>query len=377
MQFDAQNPYPYYEWLRAQGNICAPNGYAHNVTGYDEAMQLLRHPDVSADKFSGWTGHDPVLEMLSRQMVFADPPDHTRLRALVTRAFTPRVIDEMRATIVNITQELLDAMSQSMSNGPVNEQMDIVQRLAYPLPIAVIAEMLGVPIADRAQFKRWSGDFFMVLDGGSPEAATPSLREFTAYIKKQLTPLRQNPREDLLSALATAQEQNDKLTDDELIANALLLLAAGHETTTNLIASGVYLLLSHGYTSLPEGAVDEILRFESPVQTTGRVVKKDITIGNTPLKKDDYVNIFLGAANRDPQKFTTPDHFNPARQDGKHLAFGYGPHYCLGAALAKLEGEIALGMFLERFPHAQLAQKSPPWRESMVFRALERLTVTL
>jgi pimeloyl-[acyl-carrier protein] synthase len=369
MQLDPQNPYPFYEWLRAQGNICAPYDYAYSITGYEEAAQLLRHPDVSADKFSDWVGHDPVMGLLSRQMVFTDPPDHTRLRALVMHAFTPRVIEGMRTTIVQTVNELLDSVA-------VKGQMDVIPDFAYPLPVIVIAEMLGVPAADREQFKRWSSDFFAVLDNGSPEAALPSMREFTRYIQASLALLRENTRDDLLSALATAQEQGDKLTDDELIANALLLLAAGHETTTNLITSGAYLLLSHGHNTLPDGAVDEILRFESPVQITGRVARKDIVVGSVTLTKDSYVNIFLGAANRDPSRFVQPNQFNPARGEGKNLAFGYGPHYCLGAALAKLEGEIALGTLLQRFPNAQIVEQPPRWRTSMTFRGLERLTLT-
>lgn len=365
------------------GEGIAREGGGWRIWSHALCAEALRHPGLSAARFQGWSETGSTIErayaLFGLQMVFTDPPTHTRLRALVTRAFTPRVVEGMRQTI----QQTIDAL---LSTVPSDAPWDAIATLAYPLPVTVIAEMLGIPASDRARFKRWSDDFFILLEGALPESGDTrlarSLAEFTRYIQAQIAPLRQNPREDLLSALVLAQEQGERLTDQELLANTLLLLAAGHETTTNLIGSGLWLLLTHptvraeleAEPALWPAAIEEFLRCESPVQWTSRVAKEDLVLGSQQVKKGDWVSLELVAANRDPAVFPDPTTLTLHRTDNKHLAFGYGPHYCLGAALARLEAQLALASVLRHFPGLRLA--GPPlWKPSLTFRGLERLLV--
>lgn len=346
--------------------------------------EALRHPGLSAARFQGWSPQganalERAYALLGLQMVFTDPPAHTRLRGLVTKAFTPRVIEGLRETIGGITESLLDTVTPG-------QPWDAVAALAYPLPVRVIAEMLGIPASDQAQFKRWSDDFFTLLDGGLPNLGEAglarSLAEFTAYIRARIEPLRRQPRLDLLSALVRARHENDQLSDDELLANTLLLLAAGHETTTSLIGSGLWLLLTHpeqrekltAYPTLWPLAVEEFLRYEPPVQWTSRIAKEPLTLAGESVAPGDWVLLELAAANRDPLVFPDPEQLDITRPDSKHLAFGYGPHYCLGAALARLEAQLALSAVLHRSPMLQLAGE-PAWKPSFTFRGLERLPV--
>jgi len=352
------------------------------IIGYAEACAALRDPRLSSDKF-GWTrATDPIAAVLARQMVFLDPPDHTRLRGLVTRAFTPRTVEAMREAVQRNTDRLLDRLAAAGGG-------DIISTLAYPLPLAVIAEMLGVPPEDQPQFKRWSDDLFDALQqwpsGERARRILGSLNAASAYFRARITALHASPREDLLSALVAARDREDRLSEEELLANVLLLLAAGHETTSNLIGNGLLALLQNPQEharlaadpSLIGTAVDELLRYDSPVQWSGRIAKAPLEIGGQAIPAGAFVSISLAGANRDPAQFPEPDRLDIGREPNRHLAFGYGPHFCLGAALARLEGGLALGSLLMRFPRIALATDRLERLPFSTFRGLRALPVTL
>jgi cytochrome P450 len=303
---------------------------------------------------------------------------------LVSKAFTPRLVEALRPRIVDLANELLD---------PVQEagQMDVIASLAYPLPAIVIAELLGVPTEDREQFIRWSSDFGGFLDSSTltPQEAMSALQgvaDFMEYFRGIIAGRRFAPRDDLLQAMLTARERDDALTEDELLANLVLLLAAGHGTTTHLIGNGLLALLRHSeqYQRLCENpgliatAVAELLRFDSPVQLTGRQVREEIIVGGVTLSAGQHFTAILGAANRDPDQFPDPDRLDVGRPENRQISFGYGIHFCLGAPLAKLEAEIALSAVTRRFPHLQLAdgaESALEWQPSIVFRGLKSLPV--
>ncbi|MFI6298416.1 cytochrome P450 [Nonomuraea sp. NPDC050790] len=312
-----------------------------------------------------------------------DPPDHTRLRALVSRAFTPRMVERLRPRIEAITAELIGAMG---------EEADLVAEFAYPLPVMVITEMLGVPPEDHERFRGWSEALARGLDPLLPSGqAGTSQRaglEFRAYFRELLAERRKRPGEDLLSALGQVEE----LTEAELLATCVLLLVAGHETTVNLIANGVLHLARHGLLHLasedPRPVVEEVLRYDPPVQLTARTALRDAELGGLPLPAGTPVLALVGSANRDPAAFPDPDRFDPRRFDprrftsdrgdpGRHLAFGLGIHFCLGATLARMEGEIALRALAKAAPGLKLAEEAPPYKENVVLRGLAGLPVRL
>jgi hypothetical protein len=264
-----------------------------------------------------------------------------------------------------------------------------VRDLAIPLPMIVIAEVLGVPLSDRGRFKAWSTDVANSLGGPfqAPDVldrARQSSNEIADYFREQIAERRQAPRDDLLSALCAAEEQGDLLSEDELIATCILLLVAGNETTTNLIGNGLLALLRHpdqlellrDDPSLVEGAVEELLRYDGPVQATGRFVLEDVEVNGHPVSSGQQVVTIIGAANRDPEVFTDPERLDITRRDNHHLAFGHGIHYCLGAPLARLEGQVALLALVQRFPHLRLAAERPEWRDNLILRGLASLPVT-
>jgi cytochrome P450 len=388
------DPYPGYRWMRAQGPVFWDTSTERwIVIGYAEVASALRDPRFSAERMglqwlSDATQGDLhiLISALASQMLFQDPPDHTRLRSLVSKAFAARTVDSMRARIQAITTDLLDRVAKS-------GRMDIIQDLAYPLPITVIAEMLGVPIEDRDKFKRWSDDFIDFISHiASPDQDNRTLQsvlELAEYFRKIIAEMRSHPQEDqnnLLGALAAAEERGDVLTEEELLSNCMLILAAGHETTINLIGNGMLALLTHPdqkqklqeNPTLITTAVEEFLRYDSPVQWTGRIVKQDLELGGQSLKAGQGVNFCFGAANRDPTQFPDPDRLDIRRTENKHLAFGFGTHFCLGAALARMEGQIAIGSLLARFPDMKLAADptSLEWHENYTFRGLVSLPVT-
>jgi cytochrome P450 len=299
----------------------------------------------------------------------------------VTQAFTPRVVEDMRSHIGSIVDDLLDAVE-------ANGSMDLIGDLAYPLPVIVIAEMLGVPPEDRDQFKQWSDRLVAGLDPLVTRDVLALADEAVAELRDYFAPLfvarRAEPRGDLISALVGAEEEGERLNEEELYATCILLLAAGNETTTNLIGNGTLALLRHpdqcvllrDDPSLIESAVEEMLRYDGPVQLTSRVAMEDVWISGTRIAAGEFAVAILGAANRDPLQFADAASFKVAREDNRHAAFGHGIHFCLGAPLARLEAQIAIPRLLERMPNLQLAESKPVWRETTVLRGLKRLPVT-
>lgn len=305
----------------------------------------------------------PVKEMMEARVAFMlnqDPPDHTRLRSLVNKAFTPSMVASMRPHIQKITDSLLDAVEKG-------GRMDLVEQFAFPLPVTVIAEMLGVPAEDMEQFKNWSRPMAEMLEPGDASLSTKAhaaraLHQLLAYLKPLIEKRRKEPQADLISALVQAEEQGQKLTGDEVIGNVVLLLIAGHETTVSLISNGIFNLLRHPdqlelLKEKPEliaTAVDELLRFDSPVQLTRRLASEDVEIAGEQVKEGQMLVLLLGSANRDPDYFENPDTMDITRKENKHLSFGTGIHHCLGAALAQAEGQIAIGTIFARFPNLKL-----------------------
>ena len=322
-----------------------------------------------------------MVELQRRWMLFKNPPDHTRLRGLVHKAFTPRRVEQMRSQIQAITDGLLDRVQAA-------GRADLIAELAYPLPVTVIAAMLGVPAEDHAQFHAWSDALAHSLDlTEDPEVYTRASRAavaLTAYLRTIIEQRRRQPQDDLLSALILAEEGGGRLSEDELYATVTLLLVAGHETTVNLIGNGVLALLRHpdqlrrlrDEPGLIRTAVEELLRYDSPVQATSRVARADLEIGGHTIRAGQQVSFLLGAANHDPARFADPTRLDLSRDPNPHLAFGSGIHYCLGAPLARLEGQIAINTLVQRLPGLALAPERPEHRDNYVLRGLRRLRVT-
>jgi cytochrome P450/class 3 adenylate cyclase/tetratricopeptide (TPR) repeat protein len=381
------NPYPFYHRLRLQDPVHQTASGFWVVTRYPDVVTVLRDARFGREDFgpmvSAVYGDDS--ERVPRPMVFRDPPAHTRLRALVSKAFTSRVVQGMRPHIQEIVDRLLDRVQDARA-------MDVISDLAYPLPVTVICEMLGVPAGDRDTMRQWSADITLSLDAlGLPSdreivrrgrAARHALGE---YFRGLLPERRRHPRTDLLSLLIAAEEQGDKLSEDELLATCVLIFIAGHETTVNLIGNGLLALLQHPDQldklrqdpDLLPGAVEELLRYDSPVQRTARVTKAELELGGKTIPRRALVVAAIGAANRDPERFPDPDRLDLARRDKDHIAFGFGIHFCLGAPLARIEAQIALGTLLRRMPRLALATETPQWRESSTLRGLKELPVSL
>ncbi|HLI91609.1 MAG TPA: cytochrome P450, partial [Ktedonobacteraceae bacterium] len=385
------NPYPLYHRLREHDPIYWDERAEEWVlTRHSDVITILRDPRLTAERFmldTSWLPRDmeetlgPPIHALTRQMLFRDPPDHTRLRGLVSKAFAPRVLEAMRPRIQSIVDELLDAVQDDGG-------MEVIQAFAFPLPAIVIAQMLGVPPEDRGQFVKWTGDFGMLLSGVNLELqdvvrALYGVSEFMDYFRNIIKQRRTAPKDDLMQAMIAAEEQGDRLTEEELLGNCVLLLAAGHGTTTHLIGNGLLALLRNpdqmqllkDNPGLIAPAVQELLRYDSPVQMTSRRAKEDITIGDKRIQAGQAVLMCLGAANRDPAVFPDPDRLDLRRQDNRHVAFGYGIHYCLGAPLARIEGEIAFNTLLRRLPNPRLATGEPEWAPNLVFRGLRSLPI--
>jgi pimeloyl-[acyl-carrier protein] synthase len=382
------NPYPFYQRLRAEEPVhLTPMGF-WVLTRYDDVVTALR------DARFGRAGFEPLLEAvygaptesgrLQASMLFRDPPDHTRLRGLVNKAFTPRVIEAMRLRIQSIVDTLLDRVQPTGT-------MDVIADLAYPLPVTVICEMLGVPIDDHEAIKQWSADVArsldaigMAADSEIAERGRQGRRGLAEYFRGLVAERRKTIRADLLSLLIAAEEQGDKLTEGELLSTCMLLFIAGHETTVNLIGNGLYALLRHpdqlrllrDDASLIQSAVEELLRYDGPVDRTARITNADVELGGRTIPKGSMVLAAIGAANRDPAHFPDPDRLDITRADTRHIAFGFGIHFCLGAPLARVEGQIAISTLLRRLPAIALAAPKVEWRESSVLRGLKALPVT-
>ncbi len=381
------NPYPFYRRLRARDPVHW-DGSSWLLTRYVDVLPALRDARLSSRQFDhpARTQGNPVAAEvaghLARWMLYSDPPHHSRLRTLVNRAFTPRVIDRLRPRIQQLVDDLLDTAQEQ-------GQFDLIRALAYPLPAMVIAELLGIPPADHAVFKGWTEDLFAFIGNAStPEQtqrAYASLTALTAYFAPVLDRCRRAPTNDLLSQLITAQAHAEHLHDAELVAFCTLLLIAGHETSTNLIGNGVLALLRHPEQAQllrtePEligSAVEEILRYDGPVHLAWRQATTALEIGGQTIGPGQVVLLNLAAANHDPAQFAAPDVFDITRQENRHVAFGAGAHVCLGAPLARLEGQIAIQTLLCRFPNLALTNGTLAWHANVAFRGLAALPVTI
>jgi cytochrome P450 len=381
------NPYPFYQRMRETDPVhLSPLGL-WVLTRYDDCVTSLRDPRFGRDGFeailSAQYGEESETGRLPRSMLFRDPPDHTRLRSLVNRAFTPRVIEGMRGQIKAVVDRLLDQVAR-------RGHMDVIADLAYPLPVTVICDMLGVPVGDHEQMRDWSSDIIRSLDAiGIPsddsvvERGRVGRRGIADYFRALLPERRRQPRADLLSSLIAVEEQGDRLTEGELLATCVLLFIAGHETTVNLIGNGLLALLRHpgelerlrSEPGLIGSAVEELLRFDSPVQRTARITSAEVEVGGKTLPPGAFVVTAIGAANRDPRHFPDPDRLDIGRSDNRHIAFGFGIHFCLGAPLARVEGQLALGTLMRRMPKLRLASPDLEWRESSTLRGLKALPV--
>lgn len=388
------DPYPHYRHLReAEPVHMSPFGVCV-LTRYQDCVGVLRdHERFSNDRDNAEDRTDlqtsetiAALRELrgqrdTRSMLFLDPPDHTRMRSLVTKAFTPRRIESLRPRMHEIVDSLLDAVQDAGS-------MDLISDLAYPLPVTVIAEMLGVPSQDRLMFRDWSRDLVASIDPlPSLEVAQKAVKaadELGAYFAGLIAERRKEPRDDLLTALVKAEGEEGRLTPDEVIVTCNLLLVAGHETTMNLIGNGTLALLRSrdqfdrlkDDPSLIRTAVEELLRYDSPVQVDGRTSLVELEIDGVPIRKGQTVITVIGAANRDPAQFDDPDRLDLARKPNHHIAFGAGIHFCLGAPLARVEGQIAFESLLKRMPNLEVATDQPEWRETVTLRGLKSLPVT-
>jgi len=390
------DPYPLYANLRRSQpvfRIPIPADVGAGVfllTRHAEVQQTLKDPRFSADRRNADAvarnrdRFPPELlgdESLFRSMLTMDPPDHTRVRGLVSKAFTPRHVAKLRPRIEAITRELL---APAVERG----RFDLMAELAAPLPAIVIAELLGVPAEDHPRFREWAREIISVganvtTTGPDPSRFRRGFDPLAAYLREIIAARRRAPADDLISALVLAQEDRDALTDAELLTTAVLLLLAGHETTTNLIGNGTLALLQHpaelarlrAEPALLRNAIEEMLRFDSPVQGTVRVASEDLSLGGVAIGKGALVVCGIGAANRDPAEFPEPDRFDVAREEIRHLSFGFGTHFCLGAPLARLEAEVAFGALLEACPTLALDAESVEHRTHPVLRGLLALPV--
>lgn len=391
-----RDPYPSYARLRERGPVhFLPDGPVYWILSYAGVVTSLTHKaflKTPPEEFRRPAPPIPELPPayadlkryqgnLVASMLFVDPPDHTRLRSLVTRAFTPRVVEGMRPRIEAIADDLLRRAGQ-------RGDMDLVSDFAFPLPATVIAELLGVPREDHVRFREWSNRIAGALDDRAPHEVHVSAYladlELARYFDELVQARRGNPGDDLITELIAAEEEGDRLSLPETLAMCTLLLTAGHETTTNLIGMGTYHLLRHPeqreiVLAEPDrwpAAVNELLRFDAPVQRTNRWVYEDVEVDGHPFKRGDIVAPVMGAANRDPAAFANPDVLDVTRRETRHLAFGRGIHYCLGSSLATLEAVIAFRALFERFPGLRLAGDEPTWSPNTVVRGLRSLPVT-
>ena len=415
------NPYPFYEQIRLEDPV-----------HWDQEMNfwvLGRYEDIASlytdERFSRAQGlmrgferlsiedqqiAQPVYHSFSKTVFYADPPYHTHLRGLMNHAFTPRRVEQLRPYVQRIVDDLLNAAQSK-------PEVDLIHDLAYPLPVMVIAELLGLPAGDRARFKGWSDDLFAILgtvrhkSSELLERAAQSLDEMTDYVKHLSQKRREDPQDDLLSALLSVTQEDDFLqahlrevaphhpmgkllregpaasilTEEELVANINILLSTGHETTTHLIGNGLLALLQNPeqreelrvQPALLGPAIEEMLRYDNPVQITYRSALQDAEIGGKKIRKGQLVNTIIASANRDSGRFSNPDRFDITRNEGRHLGFGMGIHFCIGAPLVRLEAEVVFETILRRFPLMHLASDGLEWQEHPIFRGLKTLPVNL
>lgn len=383
------NPYPLYQQLRSEDPVHW-DPYLHTwvVTRYEDVVTVFqnfsaeRTPTPEQLTALGLSDLTPLAKVMVRQMLFLDPPAHGRVRGIASKAFTPRRVEVLRSHIQQITDSLLDVVQPQ-------GKMDVIADLAYPLPAIVTAEMLGVPTSDWKQLTAWSADFAQVLGNfqHNPERASRvihSLEEMSAYFREAISETKKHPREGLINTLLTAEHNGDRLSEEEVVANTIVTMVGGQETTTNLIGNGILSLLRHPdqlqklreNPSLTSSAVEELLRYESPSQHTARLAPADMELGGKKIQKRQAVIAVMGAANRDPERFPEPDTLDICRKDNRHVAFAWASHFCFGAPLARIEGQVVFETVLRRMPNLSLATEQVHWRENLGLRGLTALPVT-
>lgn len=387
------DPYPVYKRLRERDPVHWSSAWnVWLLTRYDDIITVLRDPThySNVGRFSALLDQlppdiqaevAPLRRHYSGGLIQSDPPDHTRLRGLLRQAFTPRVIEAMRDRVQSVVDNLIDRV---VGEG----RMDVVHDLAYPLPVIVVGTMLGVGDVDEDQLFKWTHDVGGLQATGGARAenarrATQSMVELEDYFREVVGVRRARPRDDLVSYMIAAQDGGDRLSDDELISNCITLLLAGHESTKNLIATGVLTLLRHRDQlealrrdpSLLPSTVEECLRYESPIQRGWRIAARDTDVHGRTIRKGHLVYYMFGSANRDSEQFSDPDVFNIGRENNRHLAFGFGIHFCIGAPLARLEGPIAIETVLRRLPNLELLDPTVEWGDSVHVRGPKHLHV--
>ncbi|HET7483316.1 MAG TPA: cytochrome P450 [Actinomycetota bacterium] len=373
--------------LRDHDPVYASPFGAYIVTDYEHGLSVLRSPDFSVDPrkatalpFAPPDALSFAERGLDHTMLFVDPPDHTRLRSLVSKAFSPRAIAALRVRIEALVTELLDGFD--------GDEVDLMASFYYPLPVTVIAEMLGIPAADREVFRGWAKALAPVLDPLIPpdnmqEMATAGIA-LVEYVDALIAERRRDPGTDLISELIRAEDEGDRLSGDEVRSTVILLLIAGHETTMNSLGNGTYALAQrpdelrrlYEDPALLKPAIEEIFRHDGPGLITARIALREVEVADKKVTPGQIVVVVIGAANRDPKQFDDPDRFDVGRDPNKHLAFSAGPHFCLGAVLARMEMQIALGALLRRHRSIELMEQ-PRWRRTVTFRGLESLKVRL
>ena len=383
------DPYPLYARLRTEDPVhWDPFLHAWVVTRYNDVQRVLlefsanRTPTPTQLTSMGLSQLSPIAKVMVKQMLFMDAPAHTRLRGLCSQAFTPSRVERLRSHIQEIADRLIDDVAPA-------GRMDLIHDFAAPLPATVTAEMLGVPISDHRQLKAWSADFAEMLGNfqhnpDRTQRVLTTLEQMTAYFREAIREQKDRPGEGLVHALLVAEVDGDRLTEEEVVASLIVTMVGGQETTTNLIGNGILTLLRHPEVleelradlSLIPSAVEELLRFESPSQHTGRIAPADVEIGGKKIRARDAVMAVMAAANRDPEQFPDPDRLNIRRKENRHVAFGFGAHFCFGAPLARLEGQVAFATLLRRLQNPELKPGPISWRDNLGLRGLNALPLT-
>ena len=383
------DPYPLYKRLRTEAPVhWDPYLHAWVVTRYADVVSVLHHFSANRtptpEQFAaiGLAELAPLAQVMVKQMLFMDAPDHTRLRGLASTAFTPARVEGLRSHIKEILDNLLEPLLRV-------GRMDVIADLAAPLPAIVTAEMMGVPTSDANQLKDWSADFAEVLGNfqHNPDRASRTLKcveEMSSYFRDAIEQQKTNPSEGLINALLTAEVDGDRLTEEEIIANCIVTMVGGQETTTNLIGNGVLTLMRHpdqmerlrNNLALIPSAVEELLRYESPSQHTARICREDTELGGKSIRKGQAVIAVMAAGNRDPERFPDPDRLDIGRTDNRHLAFGWASHFCFGAPLARMEGQLTFEALVRRTANMEIEPGPIVWRDNLGLRGLTSLPVT-
>lgn len=382
------DPYPLFARLRREDPVhLDPGGRGWIVSRYEDIERVLSDKRFSAQRILSTQERQglsaAVLNALARQMLFMDPPDHTRLRSLFTKAFTPSRMEALKPQVTQMVRDLLDPIAQR------GGRMDFIHEFAVPLPVAVIAQLLGVPTADWSSLREWSVALGKLLGGRELTAqesvdSQRGVMQFVQYFAELISERRKQPQADMISGLIEVEEQGDRLSTEELIVNLILLMAAGHGTTTHLLGNGLLALSRHpdqwhylvSNPTVTPNVVNELLRFDGPVQVTGRQATEDVTLADRTIAKGEVVTALLGSANHDESRFTEPDRLDLRRPNVRPLSFGHGIHTCLGAALARMEAQVAFSELAKSYPNFAIMD-APQRNPSIAFRGLLSLPVAL